>query len=249
MWYFFFLLAHLLQPISYFLILRQIRSKKSVAGLSCDFTLLSWISSITSAASGLAYAFLLKIQMEYSNRYPLYPDLQVSLPVLVLDLVTLLVTSTIMVVVFVTYRKTIIGAELISLPTKALIAVVCSFFLWLFTLYIRGRATINELDLADCAWTIGTICFGVRFISQLTNNYFLERYYHFCRNFIIWQVASMGLAGSGWFISRRMGLNWHQIPGNVMHELVLGPNIVFLFLLLLQAHVMGKLSPRYRALP
>lgn len=249
MWYFFLLVAHFLQPVSYFLLLRQIRCKKSVAGLSCDFTFLSWISSLASAVSGCAYSFLLTINIEYANRYPVYNELLVSWLVLVFDLVTVLVTSMMMVLVFGSYRKTIIGDEWISLPTKTLMLGLFAFALWFQSLYFRRRATINELDLADCVWTIGSICFGIRLVSQVTNNYFLERVFPLSRNFIFWQGASMGLAATGWFFSRYMDIKWHQVPANVMHPLVLGPNIVFLLLLLLQAHIMGKLTHRYRVLP
>lgn len=249
MWYSFLLVAHFLQPVSYFLLLRQIRSKKSVAGLSCDFTFFSWISSLASAVSGCAYTFLLTINIEYANRYPVYGELLVSWLVLVSDLVTVLVTSMMMILVFISYRKTIIGDEWISLPTKALVLGLFAFTLLLLSLYVRGRATINELDLADCVWTIGSICFGVRLVSQVTNNYFLERVFPLNRSFIIWQGTSMGLAATGLLLSRHMDVNWHQLPVNFMHQLALAPNIVVLLLLSLQGHFMGKLAHRYRTLP
>lgn len=240
LWYFCLFMAQLIQLGSYFLILHQITSKKSVAGLSCDFTLLSWLSSISASGSGLAYQYLERIRSQYSIRYPVYKDIHTSIAISMIDLVSLIVTSMMLFHQFVTYRKSIIGDDWISLPIKVLVLGQAAFFLWFVSLFTRGRATINELDLTDCAWTIGTICFGIRLISQVSNNFWI-RYFRPHRKFLLYQSISMALAIGGWVISRHMNIRWHQMPANVMSQFVLGPNVICLLVLSIQAYRSGKL--------
>lgn len=228
-------LAELIQLISLSLIYRHNRSKNSVGGLSCDFTVFSLVSAAASASSGLAYRFLETIEKEYRERYPVYPEIHASFTMAMVQLAQTVVTFAIGWQVFYTYRKSVVGDELLSLPCKALLLVLGGAFSWFLSLYFRGRATINELDLADLAWTIGSVAFGAKLVSQVTNNLFLERYAVMHRHFILWQGLSMLLAVVGWWLAGASDVQWHEVSANTTSKFAWYPNIICLALLALQS--------------
>lgn len=238
----FLISGQLLQLCSYVLIYRHNRLRKSVAGISCDFTVYSWVSALASAGSSCAYALLLKIKQQYAVRYPVYPELDLDLLLFVVDVALATAASALVFQVFVTYRASIVGGELLSLPCKALLALFCGGFLWFFLLFCRQRATINQLDLADCAWTIGTLCFAVRLPSQVSQNFFLDRCTVMHRHFLHWQAGSLLLMCGGYWLMKHLGIRWYEQPANVTSVYALIPNAVCLVLLGLQANTSRKTS-------
>lgn len=235
-WCDFLILAEFFQSCSLVLLYRHNRLRKSIAGLSCDFTVYSWLAAVSSAGSGMVYMFLPVVQEQYSNRYPVYPDIRLNGFILVANLLLVMAASGIMGQVFVFYRKSITGDELISLPCKALLLCFTGLFFWLVSLFVRGRATINELDLADCLWTIGTMSFGVRLIPQVSNNFFLGSPALMHRYFTHLQSASMLFAISGWWLAKAINIPWFEKPVNAFSEFTIAPNIICLILLVIQGN-------------
>lgn len=221
-------IAEFLQLLSPCLIYRHNKSRKSVAGISCDFTVLSLLSAACSAMSGLSYTILVTLRDQYAARYPVYPNINFSVAVLLIHIGQFTITSLLAWQVFVTHRKSIIGDEWLSLPCKAFLLLLLGFFLWLVSLFWRGRATINQLDLADCGWTIASITFGVRLLSQVTNNFWLERYALMHRNFIHVQFVSVVLAMITWKYMDHQNIQWHEVPANCFLRFVWIPNFVCL---------------------
>lgn len=240
-------LAELLQLLSICLIYRHNKSRQSVAGISCDFTVLSLLSAACSAMSGLSYTILTTLKDQYAARYPVYPNLNSYVVLLLIHIVQFFIASLLAWQVFVTHRKSIIGNEWLSLPCKALLILLIGFFLWFVSLFWRGRATINQLDLADCGWTIASMAFGVRLLSQVTNNFWLERYTLMHRYFIHIQYASVVLAMIAWKCMDYQNTQWHEVPANCLLRFVWIPN--FVCLLGLAKQFIGRNKVQYSHSP
>lgn len=236
----FLVVAELLQLVSMALIFRRNRQRNSVAGLSCDFVLYSWIASVTSAWSGTTSMLLLAIKEQYAARYPIYPELRVNCPIVIADFALAIVTTGILAQVFGYYRKTIRGDEWLSLPCKALMLVFVGSFSWFASLYSRGRSTINELDLVYFLWVIGAVSFAVRLISQVSNNYFMESFCPMHRHFLICQAASLAFVGGARCIAYTTNIAWHEKPTNMLTEYGLWTNLICLALLGIQSKIMTQ---------
>lgn len=238
----FLIVGETVQLASYILLFRSNISRNSVLGLSCDFTLYSFLWYMCLSLSGFGYAFLHQIRLQYANRYPLYPEFSTSLPILAAHVAGLVVTLGIMAQVFWSHRKSRPKTETTSLLCRVAVLLLLLIFISFFWQFIRGRATVNLLDLADLLWTFGTFFLAVRLVLQVSTNWFFSKFAAMHRRYLLWQFTAMSLVTFGLILSHHVP--WHEMPANGPTLFSVGMNWTVWSLLVFQKrHYLLKYLP------
>ena len=237
MWKGLFLISELIQLASLLQLVRHNSVKKSVFGVSCDFSAFCWIYNVCSAVSALIYLLSPALRSQYAARYPLYPEFNTSSIILVLHLLGSAAATFFVFQVFVLHRRSIGGIETVSLLCKCVLVSYCGFLFWVLRSYVLHRATVNVLDVANCFWFLGALSRAFMFVLQISVNWFFLKACMLHRNFLLFQGLSLSFAFAGYEWARFAGNQWYDIPTNAPARAALALNSVCLLALTAQSYV------------
>ncbi|KAF3990247.1 hypothetical protein FT663_01025 [Candidozyma haemuli var. vulneris] len=215
----------------------RVSRKGSVFGLSCDFVVYSWIWFVSCAYYAGAYLMSTFVVFQYANRYPEHPSFYTSKLTFVLDCVGSLVTSALIYQTFHKYKKSRQGNEALSVLFYYVLFLMTSGLVWLLWNYLRGKATLNELDLANYFWLLSYASFSFRLISQCSTNWFFCRFYNVHKHFLPIQIVSLFFMTNSLAIYKWHNTNWYELPTNLVSSESLLLNWICLGILLYQQHI------------
>lgn len=232
-----YLTGYLLQIVAYALIVQKVSRKRTVLGLSCDLVAYSWLWLTANALCGGLYLFSQPVSLQYSQRYPVYPTYQISLFTFLLDFFGVLVTSALALQTLHKFRLSRRANEALSLPFYFLMTLMGLGLVWLLWAYIRGRATINELDLANYGWLLSYVSFSFRLLPQCSVNWFFSRYNVLHKHFLSMHACSLLLLTSSLTLFRLNGKQWFELPVNYVSPESLLLNWLALAIFACQRHI------------
>lgn len=228
---------------------KRISRTRSVVGVSHDFVLYSCIHSFASVIYGVSLTTTTCAHL-HAERFPVYPKFTISSLVSLSDFSIFVVSSYLVYLVFAKYRPSRTSTEDPSLIFFLLNGLLLACFCYLLTLYIRGKATINTLDMADFFWLVADIAGSVRFISQISTNWFYCRYYHISRDFLTLQTTSVLLYIGAYLVLRVLHVPWHRYPLNMATSEFVFFNSICLVTLAIQKRIYRRFElPLYYLLP
>lgn len=240
MWRLCLVLSEIVQQASLFQVVSRNTSKKSVCGVSCDFSVHVWLYTVCSAISAAAYLLLETIQQQYALRYPEYPEIYTSRSILLVHVCGSVAATVFLVQVFYSYRHTVGDSETTSLMCNCILVGYTGCFLWVLDAYLRQRATVNALDVADCLWLIGMSSRALMFVLQMSVNWFFTNVAVMHRNFRMWQIASLGLAVVGLALANYLKIQWYKIPTNAPPAAAVAANLFSVGGIMLQTKIYGS---------
>ncbi|CAD1810903.1 putative integral membrane protein [Candida parapsilosis] len=144
------------------------KTRKSIRGLSYDYSLLQFLTHLISIASLLSFCsstITSQYMLRWSSETP-----HISLLVLVLEVISFIV-STGMIIQLIIYKSTRGQNQAISGYCQGFIITVLLPLVYLFKLWLFKQAKINELDLVDYGWTMFKLFTNLRFIPQVMVNW------------------------------------------------------------------------------
>lgn len=234
MWKFCLVVSEIVQQASLFQTVSRNATKKSVFGVSCDFSVYFWLYTVCSAISAALYLHLETIQQHYSLRYPVYPHIHSSNYILAVHAVGSIVSTTFLVQMFYRYKSTLGYSETTSLVCNCVLMAYGGSLLWVLHAYVRQRATVIALDVADCFWLIGALSRSFMLILQVSVNWFFLNVAVMHRNFRLWQMVSLVFAAAGLAQAHYLGFQWYEIPTNAPPAAAVVANVVCVGVILLQ---------------
>lgn len=161
------LLASVIDSICSVYQLQYNKQKKTIYGISFDYTLFSVLSQFLSILSSFLYIHT----NEYSIRYPIYPNLPISLPLVVFQVLQcfFLILVLLQLRIYINTRNTNQGISPYSLIFLGSLAL---FLSWILKLYIYRQGKIISLDVIDWIWYSGRIISCVKFMPIISMNWF-----------------------------------------------------------------------------
>lgn len=200
------LLASAIESICTLYQLQYNKQKKSIYGISFDYTLFSVLGQFLSILSSFLYIHT----NEYSMRYPIYPSLPISLPLVVLQISQcfFLILVLLQLRIYIYTRNTNQGISSYSLIFLGSL----TFFLgWILKLYIYKQGKIISLDLIDWIWYTGRIISCIKFMPIISMNWFDQCVVGMFPYWSHFQILVLVLQLMGKY---SMYFKWWQIPVN-----------------------------------
>lgn len=197
--------------------LRQINAQKSIYAISLDFTMYSWVWALTHTIANSLYSFLPNVEVQYSNRFPIYPELPCLNAFPILSALQLCLCTMLLKKCFFGLKS----LEQVSVVCKTILIACSLVFSCFFWLFCNGRATINALDIADCLHNIGSIAFACRLVPQISMNWFLD-IFALSDTFLVLQYSAVIFGSFVRFIAYFSGMLWFELPIELPSQLVLG---------------------------
>lgn len=200
----------LAQLASLVFLLQSIAAKRAVTYVSKDLVLYSWVWTASYTISSVLYTCLTTVSAQYAARFPLHPVLHAMKLLAGIQFASCLASCGLMYQMFYKYRR------------KEPVSVVCGLVLGMCALVVlrfgwlcyMGRATINLLDMADLLNNVGSVAFAVRFVPQVSVNWFLDHGAPLHRHFFVLQALSL-VAASLALAYLHYTLPWHDVPLNL----------------------------------
>lgn len=190
------------------------KNKKSIYGLSYDYYFLSWLSYFSSIVVNSVYFSSHLINAEYAARFPIYPYIFLSMPLVFIDLLKFITSTGILVQLFILYKNTRNVKQGVSPICKLTLLCIGIVGIVIFYLYSRNWHSIKLLDFVDFVWLSGVTLNTFKFLPQLWVNWFGMCVTGICPEFTITQIGyniCLLLGNSGLFVS---GLRFFEIPVN-----------------------------------
>lgn len=164
--------AGLLQLTSFVQQYKFHKAKKSVYGLSYDYTVISWIGYWTNILSCSQYETNPLVQSQYRLRNPVYPDgLVVSWLLLVVDCMNFGMIN-LLLAQLIKYKKTINTNQGVSVLLRGLFFCISLTFVKIAKNSIFHQNSVNFLDTVDFLWLVAKICRATALIPQINMNWF-----------------------------------------------------------------------------
>lgn len=229
-----YIAGYALQAVSYLLMVEKVSRKGSVLGLSSDFVTYSWLWFASNVYYGAAYLVSSFVIYQYANRYPEYPTYYTSKFVLFIDCVGMAATSGLIYQNFRKYRATRKGNESLSMLFYFVLLLLGSGLVWLLWKYARGKETLSELDIANYCWLMAYVGFSFRLFSQCSNNWYFSRVHIMHKNFMLVQTVSLCLMTVSLLHYKLSGIQWYDLPTNIVSAESLLLNWICMAVLLYQ---------------
>lgn len=211
--------------VNYIRQIRYSRHKKSICGLSSDFTVITWVSYVMSILSSSYYYSSVKVVDQYIARFPVHPDISVSGFLFVLDIIGFILVSGILMQQFVVYKRTMNEYQGISSICICFIILQFAIFLWLVHNVLLGKRQIYLLDIIDYIWFISKLTSLIKSVPQITVNWSTQTVTGIHESFLLYEWISIAfLALSKLTMDNN---NWFKIPVNYNTWLHLIMNILF----------------------
>lgn len=184
----FIALARAVEAIALVKLIAYIRGARLVYGISIDYTILDALGRFAVVMSLVSY-WLPTVQSEYHLRYPLDTGGSVSPLILAIESVEMYLSFAVAFYVF-RLRKTWHIWQYVSLTCISWLAFWLITMFYLFYCWVRGRATINTLDVVDIIRLGGNVCIAMRFYPQVTTNFYTDVFKGFPRRWYALQVVA-----------------------------------------------------------
>lgn len=198
------------QLLSILYLLKHNALHKSVSFVSTDFSIYLGVWKISYACAGYLYTVLETVHREYAARYTLFPNLPLDRSLAFCQILSSFACVALLYQMCWKYKR--------DEPVSMLCGVVLAAFGLLLSrfsyLCYMHRATINLLDMADLLSVVGSISFAVRFIPQISVNWFNDRGTPLHRHFFAVQSLSLALASFA-LLYMWWTIPWYDIPVNL----------------------------------
>ncbi|CUM63265.1 uncharacterized protein PRCAT00000836001 [Priceomyces carsonii] len=206
--------------------------KKSIYGLSYDYVVWTWLSFFTSVISSINFYINPEVIRQYRNRFPVHPEVIVSFPILIIDMIGTVVVSGLLVQLFVIYNRTRSVNQGVSGLTKCILTLLIIIFLWSTKCYIMEQKALFLLDIIDFLWFVSKFTLIIRYIPQIFMNWFDSCVVGHSDSFLAFQsISLLCLAFSKFAL---ISEDWFNIPVNYNTWSYLVSGSVCLLILFLQ---------------
>lgn len=177
-----------------FKLLAHIKRTHLVYGILVDYLILQLTLSLATVVSGLFYHFLESVNVQYFKRYPLDVDGGATYSILLLvQALELYLAALLAVWVLLKYRATHHCWQYWSVTCMAWLAIWAGTIGYFVYCWLRGRATINALDIAEAIRAGGDFSRAIRFMPQVTTNIFTSVFKGFPRRWWPLQMVAVAL--------------------------------------------------------
>lgn len=163
-------IASTIDLISSILQLQYNKQKKSIFGLSFDYILFSTLHLFLSILTTFLY---IANNLQYLIRNPIYPDVSVSLIILLLDTFQCCIFILLLLQLRI-YKSTKNPNQGFSPFGLIFLGSFGILFFWVFKMNLFNQGKIIMLDLIDLLWMISRILSCVKFLPLISMNWFNE---------------------------------------------------------------------------
>lgn len=166
------ILAEALRAANFVQQVRFNKRRRSVYGLSFDYTLFLWISCCCTVLSSANYAWNSTLKGQYALRYPHNRAMALQLPLLAVHFGGLVAVSGLCYQCWRLYYPSRNSNQGLSTLAKQTLSLLGAFFAATIYLFVCGRYTVNTLDVTNCVWLVGQVLACVALFPQLFMNWF-----------------------------------------------------------------------------
>lgn len=166
------IISAFIQLLTYIYQVQYNKQKKSIYGLSYDYIVLSWVYYLTSAVTTINYCINPIIIKQYKARFPIYPSIFVSIPILIIDILGLIISSGILIQLFYIYSQTRNIDQYVSGLNKLYLASIALVLFWVSKCCIFNQSTLSTLDFIDFLWFFAKLTECLKLLPQVTMNWF-----------------------------------------------------------------------------
>lgn len=218
--------------------------KKSVYGISCDYHILCVVAETTSLISTVYYSFDSQIALEYSNRFPRHPRLNVSREIFIMEVCMWVAYCSLVWQIFTTYKRTMHTFQGFSKMCQSIL-VLLSFFL----IFVRQKLDFL-LDVLDTAWFVSKCSMVVRLLPQCFLNWSGDCVVGYADHWLSLQWLSWLFLVVGKYWSK-WDFPWHELPVNFPPWPSVLSTALFLLVMTIQRRVYkgNKVKLQFRRKP
>lgn len=148
------------------------KQKKSIYGLSYDYIVLSWVYYLASTVTTINYCMNPVIIKQYRARFPVYPSIFVSIPILIIDILGLIMSTGILIQLFYIYSRTRNIDQCVSGLNKLYLVSITLVLFWISKCCILNQSTLSTLDVVDFLWFFAKLTECLKLLPQVTMNWF-----------------------------------------------------------------------------
>lgn len=201
------LLSSFFQLLSFIYQVQHNKQKKSIYGLSFDYIVLSWAYYLTSIITTTNYYINPIIIKQFESRFPIYPTIYVSGPILLVDILSFIVVCGILLQLLYIYPHTrninqsISGLNqlyLISFSLTLLLILKCCIF---------KQSALSTLDIIDFLWFFAKVTDCIKMIPQVTMNWFGSCVVGLSDRFLLTQWLSMSF-----LVLAKLSIHYGKLP-------------------------------------
>ncbi|EGW30195.1 uncharacterized protein SPAPADRAFT_57630 [Spathaspora passalidarum NRRL Y-27907] len=234
-------LSNILQLTSICYQLHFNKVKKSIYGLSYDMIILALVSAFTSMLSTILYSYDSLVRHQYVVRYSQYPEIPISYTVLILETVIFFAYTVLFRQLF-TYSKSRNTNQGISHPCTFLLSTFFVILVYLVYMVCTSEP-LYVLDIVDFIWMISKVSSAVKYIPQISMNWFGECVRGLHHHWLLLE----GLAVLFMLISRySMDVPFWNIPVNYPSWFVIGIQTSCIIILWRQFLIYAENKPRLK---